>query len=221
LPRYHLQYGEIENHPLYALTGYVEDDKEWAQDPEAQQVLRHLSPQQREAIHRLDRAKWPERSKRPARIKRTWKELCREIAHDQETFERFCNKPPAPDTLRGTEARIYKNYSQRAIKLLGAIFIAKARRGSYRAANPLDESDEPELSTLLTPNGWLRGESIIGVNWLDLSREERRAAKKRTLHWFHHALRNLREYRYHRPSIPWTAECENTCREMQKKLLNS
>ena len=219
LPVHHLQYDEVENRPLYALTGYVECDKEWTQNPEAQQVRRDLSPQQREEIDRLSRATWPERSKRPERIKGTWHELCRTIARDQETFARFCETPPEPNTLHGTEARIYKNYSHRAITLLGATFIPEKLRGFYRAANLFDESDNPELSTLLDQHGWLRGESIIGANWLDLSPKDRRAAKLRTLHWFHHTLCNLIEYWHRRPPLPWTDECAPSCLAIQQKFL--
>jgi hypothetical protein len=212
-----MKLAEIPNRQFYALKFYVEDDKEWRSNETAQEVLRQLSPQQRVAIHRLDRTRWPERSKRPARIKRTWKTLMKDIAHDQDVFERFCETPPGSDQLSGTEKRIYLSYSKQAIKLLGGgTYIPKARRNIYR--DPLDDSDDPE--TLLPSSGRLPSKSIFTVNWLNLSWEERRDAKKLTIHWFHHALRNLREYCYGRPDVPWASECEKKCRQVQEKLRN-
>ncbi len=49
----------------------------------------------------------------------------------------------------------------------------------------------------------------------------RREAKKTTLHWFHHALRNMREYRNRRPPIPWSPTCTAKCASSRKKLSSS
>jgi hypothetical protein len=223
-PVYHVKLADIPNRQVYALKYYIEEDKEWEQDPEARRVEKQLSSQQRTALRRLSRATWPLRSQRPARIKRTWKTLMKDIAQDQDIFERFCENPPAPDTLRGTDARIYKSYGPQAIKLLGGggTFIPPELR-SKPLHIQLDESDNPILSTLLNSRGRIDIPSVIdGVDWVKCkSNAERRDAKKRTLNWFQHALRNMREYRNRRAEIPWTAECENTCRDIQKKLLNS
>ena len=64
-----------------------------------------------------------------------------------------------------------------------------------------------QANKLLWPNG------VIPSNLTT-----RRHSKKGTLHWFHHALRNMREYRYNKPSIPWSPECVATCCRIQKKL---
>lgn len=214
-PWLHKEVSAIRNRPLYALKYYVECDKEWGWDERAQEVLRQLSYRQKAAVHRHFRQTWPERSKRPARLERTWKDLFSKIAQDVETFERFCETPPGSDQLSGTEKRIYLSYSKQAIKLLGGgTYIPKTRRNIYR--DLLDDSDDPE--TLLTSSGRLPSKSIFTVNWLNLSRKDRRDAKKRTLHWFRHALRNLREYRYGRPDVPWSSKCENKCRQVQEKL---
>ena len=50
------------------------------------------------------------------------------------------------------------------------------------------------------------------------SQNERRQAKKATLHWFQHTLRNMREYRNNRPLVPWSPKCAATCYRIQKKL---
>lgn len=210
-PVHHVKFADIPNRQVYALKYYVECDKEWEQDPEAQRVLKQLSPRQRTALRRLSSATWPTRSKRPARLKRTWIALMNDIARDQDIFERFCETPPESDQLSGTEKRIYLNYSKQAIKLLGGgTYIPKARRNIYR--------DLLDGSTLLTSSGRLPSQSIFTIDWLKLSPTERREAKQLTLHWFHHALRNLREYRYGRPEVPWSSKCENKCRQVQEKL---
>ena len=51
---------------------------------------------------------------------------------------------------------------------------------------------------------------------LPLSLKARREAKKETLHWFRHALRNLREYRNKRSPIAWSPKCAATCRRSKK-----
>ena len=204
----------IRNRALYALKYYVEHDKEWSSDKTAQAVLKKLSLRQKASILRHFRTIWPERSKRPARLKRTWKELFKQIADDQVIFERLCETPPESDQLSGTEKRIYLSYSKQAIKLLGGgTYIPKAKRNIYR--------DLLDGSRLLTARGRLPSKSIFRVNWHDLSRKEQREAKKQTLHWFHHALRNLREYCYGRPDVPWASECEKKCRQVQEKLRNT
>ena len=80
LPRYHLSYGAIKNRPLSALKFYAEDDKEWEQNPEAQQALKQLTPRQQACIKGLAHSKWN------SRIQWNWDMLLRTIADDQETF---------------------------------------------------------------------------------------------------------------------------------------
>ena len=220
-PVQHVELADIPNQPLFALEYYVENDKEWAQDPEAQQVLKQFLPEQRKAIRRMDTATWPTRSKRLARITRTWENLFCEIACDVDTFERFCDVPPAADEMSGTPKRIYLSYRNQAIKLLGGggTYIPMARRGEWLVYDPLDESNDPKGVSALNIRGRIDIGSIYkDVDWLTLARQDRREAEKRTLHWFRHALRNLREYRNRRPKIPWTPECEQTCLDIQKKL---
>lgn len=213
----------MKSDPFEALKTYVQDDKEWQSDATAQAVKIQLSPQQRAWINRLDEKIWPQRSKRPERLKRTWNRLFSDIAADIALFERLCPCPPqsGEDELSGTERKVYKAYSKQAIKLLGGgTYIPPARRSQYQMSDIFDESEDAPLSNLLTPNGRLPSESIFEVNWLTLSRSGRRDAKRLTIHWFHHALRNLREYRNKRPPIPWGPECEQECRGIHKKLLN-
>ena len=218
LPVFHLKLADIPDRPFFALKYYVEDDKEWRSDETAQGVLKQLSPPQRAAILRLNRTTWPERSKRPRRLSRTWENLFSDIARDLDIFERLCETPPGSDQLSGTEKRIYLSYSKQATKLLGGgTGIPAHRRKVYRDAYP----DLLVRPTLLDDKGRLPSETVFAINWNELTtKKERREAKKHTLHWFHHALRNMREYRNGRNPIPWTAECENTCRRIQKKLLN-
>lgn len=73
-------------------------------------------------------------------------------------------------------------------------------------------------SDLLDEKGRLPSESIFPDKWADLSRAERREWKKKTLHWFNHALVNMREYYYNRPLVPWTYDCAEKCRRVQEKL---
>ena len=217
-PWLHRDVSAIRNRPLYALKYLVEEDKEWSSYKRAQAVLKQLSPRHKAAVLRHFRITWPERSKRPTRLKRTWGDLLKTIAKDQDIFESLCDTPPESGELGGTEQRIYLNYCKQAIKLLGGgTYIPPARRNVYR--DVLDESDDPK--TLLTSSGRLPSKSIYPVNWLKLSRKERREAKKLTIHWFHHALRNLREYCNGRPSIPWASECEKQCRQFQEKIHNA
>lgn len=218
------QFNLLLNRPLYALMYLVEHDKEWGSDKTAQAVLKQLSPRHKTVVLRHFRTTWPERSKRPARVIRTWENLFREIAQDIDTFERFCDVPPTADEQSGTPKRIYLSYRTQAIKLLGGggTYIRPELRSHYQVPNIFDESDDPTLIPLLNARGRIASQSIIkGINWLTLARQDRREAEKRTLHWFCHALRNLREYRNRRPPIPWTAECDKRCRDIQKQLLTA
>jgi hypothetical protein len=212
---------DLPDRPFSALKDYVIDEKEWSSNKTAQEIRRHLPPQQRQAIDCLDMATWPKRSKRPARIKRTWNSLLNEIAQDQALFEHYCDTAPQADEMSGTKKRIYLSYRNQAIELLGGggTYIPLERRSRYQVPSPLDESDNPKLTTLLNSRGRIDIPSVFPVNWLKLARQERQEEEKKTLHWFHHALRNLRECRNRRPPIPWTAECEYTCRTIHKKLL--
>lgn len=201
---------------FYALKDYVWDDKEWENDPEAQRVKKQLTPRRQNAIDLLNRKLWRYRSQW------TWDKLLETIADDQESFLKYCER--APDERAVSEAmkqRIYQHYSKQAIKLLGGggTYIPPARRSKYQVPNPLDESDNPKLTTLLNARGRIDIPSIFEVDWLDCkSNDERREAKKRTLHWFHHALRNLLAYRNRRAPIPWTTDCAKRCRRLQQKL---
>jgi hypothetical protein len=121
-----------------------------------------------------------------------WDTLLQNIACDQETFLKYCENPRAQDCTRhipeSMRDRIRRHYSQQAIYLLGG------GRSMPR-------------------------ERLFSINWRDLrSREAQRQAKKQTLHWFRHALRNMREYRYRRRPIPLTPECATACRRIQQKL---
>jgi hypothetical protein len=209
----HKDVSTIRNRPLYALKYYVEHDKEWESDKTAQAVLKQLSSRQKAAILRHFRTTWPARSKRPARLMRTWKTLLESIAGDQESFLKYLARmPDGRGVSEATKQRIYQHYSKQAIKLLGGggTYISPARR------------NDPKLLTLLNARGRIDIPSIFPVDLLNCkSNDERREAKKLTLHWFHHALHNLREYRNGRPEIPWTAECEKQCRRIQQKLLNA
>lgn len=199
--------------PFQALYEFVSDNKSWHQYQPAQEVRKQLSPEERAQIDRWAKTRWPPRSQRPERVTRTWTKLFKDIANDIKFFEHLCNIPPRSGELEGTPHKVYKAYSKQAIWLLGGgKSIDPECRGLYQ--DLFDSS-----STLLTPGGRLPSESIYDVNWLTLSRAERRAAKKRTIHWFQHALRTLREYRNRRSPIPWGPDCEQECSRIHKKIL--
>jgi len=194
-PVQHVKLADIPNRQVFALEHFVEDDKEWAQDAEAMKVLRQCSPSEQDQIWQLDRKRWKYRSQW------TWDTLLETIADDQKSFLKYCERRSDERAVSDAmKQRIYRHYSQQAIKLLGGgTYIPKARRNIYR--------DLLDGSSLLTPSGRLPSPSIFTVNWdACKSNDERREAKKRTLHWFHHALRNLRAYRNRRAQIPWTPD---------------
>lgn len=200
--------------PADALKYYVEDDKEWVHDPEAWKVFRQLSQSEQDQMWELYRKRWKYLSQW------TWDTLLKAIANDQELFLRYCDRSLTDqESSAATNRRVLEHYSKQAIKLLGGgTYISPARRNAYR--DILDDSDDPK--TLLI-SGRLPCPSIIeGVDWLTCtSNDERRQAKKLTLHWFHHALRNLREYRNgHRP-IPWAHDCAESCCNIREKLLKA
>ena len=181
--------------------------------------LQAIIAREQNDIRDLEKKKWFRRSQW------TWETLLQTIARDQELFLRYCDRSLADkDLTDATNRRVFQHYSKQAIKLLGGggTSISPSRQSKFQLPNPVDESDNPQLFTALNARGRIKSRSIFPqVNWLDCtSNDERRDAKKLTLHWFHHALRNMREYRNGRNPIPWTAECENTCRRIQKKLLN-
>jgi hypothetical protein len=204
-PAFLKQLSASSNRQYFALKYYAEHDKEWEQNKKAQKVLKQLPRREQARIHQLSKKKWHYRSLR------TWDALLQTIARDQERFENFCETPPESGILIGTDHRIYVTYSKQATKLLGGgSLIPKKRWKIYQ--------DYEDRSSLLTPSGRLPSKSFFEFNWHDSSRQERQEAKKKTVHWFNHALRNLREYRYGRPPVPWTHRCERSCRRIQQKL---
>ena len=223
-PWLHKDVSAIRHRPSYALKFYVESDKEWEQDPKAQQVFKQLASRQKAAILRHFRTTWPERSKRPERLKGTWETLLESIARDQESFLKYLEGSPDEAVSDGTKRRIYQHYSKQAIKLLGGggTFIPPARRSECQVYDPQDESNNRKGESALNVSGRIIGSpSIFPVEWLNCkSNNERREAKKLTLHWFNHALRNLREYTIGQPPVSWTSECEKKCRKIQQKLSN-
>lgn len=225
LPWLHEPISAIRNRPYFALQFYVENDKEWYSDKIAQNVKKGLSQSDREAIDSLDRKTWPPRSKQlEAQLMRTWKELLKSIARDQIKFEGFIDNPPTASQRTGSDQRIYRCYRNQAIKLLGGggTYIPPGRRHAYQMPNPLDESENPILSTCLNRNGRIESKSWYPINWLDITtRDDQRKALKLTLHWFHHALRNFRLYRDNHPPVPWTSQCEAMCRRVPKEILAS
>ena len=216
-PWLHKEIADIPHRPFFALKYYVEEDKEWRSNVTAQGVLKQLSPPQQAAILRHHRTTWPERSKRPARLTRTWEKLLKDIAQDQESFLKYCDGGQDARAMSdSTKRRIARIYSKQAIKLLGGgTPIEEHRRKMYPDCYP----GEPSNSTLLDGKGRLPCNSVFPINWNDqATREARREAKKHSLHWFNHALRNLREYCNRRPPIPWSPDCAKTCRRIQQKL---
>lgn len=222
-PWLHKLLSAMKDRRYFALRFFVENDKEWYGDETAQEVKRGLSSSQRAAINQLERRKWPRRSKRPEpQRQRTWSNLLSEIADDVGRFENYIDNPPSADERTGNEQRIYRGYRNQAIKLLGGggKYISPSRRHIYQMPSPLDDSDNPSVSTCVNRNGRIESRSHFSVNWLDLTTQDaKRNALKLTLHWFHHTLRNLHEYRDKRQSIPWTPQCEGTCRRVCNKLL--
>lgn len=206
---------DLNESPYQALYDLVLDNKLWKGLSAAQEVLKCLSVEEQATIARLHKDAWPERSKRPERRKKTWKTLFKDIASDIRRFEGFCKEPPQSGVLKGIPHKAYKAYSKQAIWLLGGgKLIPPSDRGRYQ--DLLDPS-----STLLTPDGRLPNKSIYDLNWLTLTSHERREAKKRTIHWFQHSLRDMREYRNRRSPIPWSPECEQECRRIHEKILKA
>jgi hypothetical protein len=193
----------MKNRPFCALTAYALDDKEWEQNPEAQQALKQLTPRQQARIRSLAHSKWD------TRIRWDWDTLLRTIADDQETFRNYYSDLPDKRAMSdGTRLRIIGHYSKKAIYLLGGgSHVRHTMRTACLKAGLLDE------------RGRLPSPSLFSVNWWECrTRAEQRNAKLLTLHWFHHALRNLRDYRNNRPSLPWREECADTCRHVQQTL---
>lgn len=204
-PWLHKELDDVPDRQFFALEYYVENDKEWEQDKEAWKIFKQLSADKQAQIRQLSKSKWHYHSQW------TWKTLLQTIARDQERFKDFCEASPESGALKGTDQRIYITYSKQATKLLGGgSRIPKTRRKIFR--------DYKDGSSLLTSDGRLPSDSIFWFRWQDLSPKDRREAKAQTLHWFNHALRNLREYHCNRPPIPWTPKCAESCRRIQKKL---
>lgn len=206
-PWLHKSLSDIPDRRFFALEGYVLDDKGWEEDKDAQAVLKQLTPRQQVRIKKLSRETWHYQSQW------TWDTLLQTIARDQTLFAQFCESPPrSVDDLKGTEHRIYKTYSKQAIKLLGGgSYIPPHRRKRYR--DPLDGSP------LLDQRNRLPSKTVFSIHWDKCTtRAERQSAKLLSLHWFHHALRNMKEYRDRRPDVMWTPDCAKTCSRIQQRL---
>ena len=204
-PWLHEELADIPDRQFFALEYYVEHDKEWEQDKKAWEAFNQLSADKQAQIQQRSKRKWHYRSRW------TWKTLLQTIASDQERFRDFCETPPESGTLSGTDHRIYVTYSKQATKLLGGgSLIPKAHRKQFR--------DYEDGASLLTPSGRLPSKSIFWYRLQDLSPKDRREAKKKTLHYFNHALRNMHEYRYGRPPVRWSPKCEKSCYRIQQRL---
>jgi hypothetical protein len=191
---------------FFALKYYVEHDKQWKQDGDAREVFNQLTNNERTAINALDKKKWGRGSTLTG--EEQWHNLLRTIACDQEVFLAMCQRRLKSADRDGTQRHLYQCYSNQAIKLLGGgTSVHKRYLKEFKKAGHLDD------------RGRFPSKSIFAINWRQLSSQEsQRQAKAQTLHWFNHALRNLREYRYNRHPIPWTLECAEKCRRVQEKL---
>ena len=70
-----------ESSSVLAHQDYLEGDKLWQGDKEAQRALKALPPEQRQLLREQHRRKWERK-----RQKRSWNALLKEIAIDQEVF---------------------------------------------------------------------------------------------------------------------------------------
>ncbi len=193
-PWLHKKLSDIPDRQFLALKGYVLDDKEWRCDGDAWTVYKCLSVQKQKRIQQLDKKTWGIQ-----RDKLNWDTLLKTIAEDQARFEAFLDAPNTKN-FAGTGQRIYAAYHKQANRLLCPNKTPPLRitpRGTVLIRRPDQRQPKSDIPSSLTI---------------------RRENKKTTLHWFHHALRNMREYRNNRPPIPWSPECAAICSRIQQKL---
>jgi hypothetical protein len=212
---------KLRDRPFLALQYYAEHDKLWEQDPDAQRLLKELSPPKRQKIESLTR-KWH------VRKKLDWRQLLETIATDQAFFRELIILGPTEAGLIDTKRRVtqpllherfnlsmssanrvYRHYNKQLRKCLGLGTLAPKRlRPWLKKVGLLDE------------NGKVINEPVAA--WLDKrAPTERERYSDVALHWFNHCLRNLAERkngRRDRPLDPNNTPCANTCYDYQKKL---
>lgn len=212
---------EVPNRPLFALTWYVEHDKEWEQDPAAWKVFWQLSPKEQAKIRTLSKKRWHHRSQW------NWETLLYTIARDQRFFREVLIEGPTAagltETRRvrgdqewlwqkyalslGTARRIYRTYNRQLTQLLGEG--ARPPRGLRAELKRLGYLDARGRFEGRPIEAFLRGKSL----------RERQRYSDLAIHWFAHALRNLQEWRYGKRPVLWTPHaCMETCLKLQQRL---
>ncbi len=193
-PWLHKKLFDIPDRQFLALEGYVSDDKEWRCDGDAWDVYTGLSTQKQKRILELEKKTWGIQRK-----KLNWDTLLKTIAEDQAIFQQALDISDAQNVFE-EHRRIYAAYHKQANKLLWPNEATPFRITAQGTAL-IRRTDQRQPKGATPPNLTTRREN-----------------KKTTLHWFHHALRNMREYRNNRPPIPWSPECAATCSRIQQKL---
>jgi hypothetical protein len=222
------------NRPLYALKYYAENDKEWEQEAEAQKVYKALPAHEQKRVQNLFRKKWgTSKSGRRNRKagKRDWDALLTQIAKDQIYFAGVTILGPTQSGLvetkalngetreplwkkyrlsLGTAKRVYQTYCQKFNRLLGEPTLA-----------PKELHAELKRLGYVDARGRFPGRPLIS-KWRNMSKKDRERFSAIPLHWFAHALRNLNEWRFGRPEIPWDgdacmAKCLNFCERLAQR----
>jgi hypothetical protein len=213
--------GQLKNRPLEALKYYAEHDKLWAQDPEAQGLLKQLSATQRNAVLKIGR-KWHPKTKQ------TWSSFLQMVANDQAFFRELLFLGPTAAGLVGsrqtetapmyekfglsetTARRIYQRYTKQLRKCLGlGTKPSKQLHSLFKKLGLLDSSGHI-INKAVTP--WLNS----------MSAKDRERYTDVALHWFNHCLRNLGQRRSGHPALSWRANdipCADACHKYQRELV--
>lgn len=190
-----------------AVLHYARADRLWTQDADAQAVMKTLPLPRQHAIRAAAAKAWaaPQRDQ-------GWDALLATIAKDQQLFGDIITKHATADADRDEVAdahgvaanrvrTVYQAYSPQRQYLLGRV-VGAARDALQRRGITVTQFDHP----------------IIPLQDDDGCPLDPQARDHLVMHWFAHALRNLRCLRDGNRPIPWSADCATVCLRERDKL---
>lgn len=181
-----------------ALSGYIEDSREWSRNKLAQQALKSLAPARRATMREFA-------TKQHDQWRQDLDTIIGRIREDLEQFEQMIPKGPGSavkmlvETGYSAKRKIWQEYATQALALFG--------RGPTTLAITIGAAERATA-------GRLRAR----LDLRNLSAEE----QAYVVHWFRHAARNLIRYRNGDLALPFEhPSCADTCRDTVRPALRS
>lgn len=211
-----LQQASPADWPFLALRRYVQSDKLWKQDAQAQKELKTLSAQEKKLINGLHAKTWSRRAQA------SWGKLLKQIATDQISFEEIITQKLSGSMTEAERSR-YKPYSRQRQYLLGNNTSLPLKQVLHQRGKSISQLSRPTIprrnpldSTITRSMFDSKGELIDYDQQGTLIDQDIR--EQQVFHWFGHALRNLSRHINGNAPLPFQDSCCARCIRQRNKL---